>query len=203
MDVKSKISTSLALCFIGLLFTFAFTWIIFDFENSPNSLKETWTIISGLFSGFATLIAAYIASLLFNDWKVQHNKQILAFEAKKIHLELSGFMRDISEFDQTKVHVSQAYFNASPIHKALDELEAAHFKIMINLLDFMDLSKKEIIKKIVSSNTDLISKQKQLLRSYKKGNERELIQSIKNSCYSLRCNTNALKDLLQTFIFVK
>lgn len=76
MDIKSKILKSLALCFIGLLFTFAFTWIVFDFQKSSDGLKDTWAIVASIFSGFCTLVAAYIASLLFNDWRVQHNKNI-------------------------------------------------------------------------------------------------------------------------------
>lgn len=76
MNIQKRISNIIAIAFISTLFIFAFTWIIFDFQNSANALKNTWSIVSSLFGGITTLIAAYIASLYFNDWKEQHNKEI-------------------------------------------------------------------------------------------------------------------------------
>ena len=76
MSIKNKILNCFAIAFVSTLFIFAFTWIIFDFQNSANALKDTWSIVSSLFGGIATLIAAYIASLYFNDWKEQHNKEV-------------------------------------------------------------------------------------------------------------------------------
>lgn len=203
MDIKSKVSKSIAICFIGLLFTFAFTWIIFDFQKSSNSLKDTWTIITSLFSGITTLLAAYIATLLFNDWKEQHNKQILAFEAKKLHLDLSEFMKVIAEFETTKLNIDFNYVNLSNIHKQFHNLYGAHSNITIPLLDFMDLSKQNIINELISDTTNQLNQQDLSLKLYKKGKEADLIKSIENTCHSIRCNINAIKDLLESYIFVK
>lgn len=76
MKLNNLISNIAAITFISLLFIFALTWIIFDFNDSSSALKDTWSIIGSVFGGFATLVAAYIASQLFNDWKEQHNKQV-------------------------------------------------------------------------------------------------------------------------------
>lgn len=76
MKIKDKILNCFAIAFISLLFLFAFTWIIFYFQSSANSLKDTWTIVSSLFGGIATLTAAYIASLLFSDWRDNYNANI-------------------------------------------------------------------------------------------------------------------------------
>lgn len=82
MDIKSLVSNIVAICILILLFLMAFTWIIFEFNSHSSSLKDSLSIVSSLFGGIAALAAAYIASRLFNDWKEQHNKQILASEAK-------------------------------------------------------------------------------------------------------------------------
>ena len=82
MEIKEKILNCFAIAFVSTLFIFAFTWIIFDFQNSDNTLKDTWGIVSSLFGGITTLIAAYIASLLFNDWRVQKT-----YELEKEYIE--------------------------------------------------------------------------------------------------------------------
>lgn len=69
INIQDSVIKTIAITFIVILFLFAFTWIIFDFQGSSNSLKDTWGIVSSLFGGMATLAAAYIASILFNDWK--------------------------------------------------------------------------------------------------------------------------------------
>ena len=91
---------------MALIFLLAFTWIIFDFQKSSNSLKDSWAIVSSLFGGFATLTAAYIASKLFNDWGEQHNKTVIADVAKQILInvnddldyltQLTGYLRGLS-----------------------------------------------------------------------------------------------------------
>lgn len=76
MKIELSICKIFILSFISLLFLFSFLWIIFDFNKSPSSLKDTWTILCSLFGGYATLIAAYVATQLFNDWRDSHNANI-------------------------------------------------------------------------------------------------------------------------------
>lgn len=42
----------------------------------PEALKEAWSASLSFLSILSTLGAAYIASTLFSDWKIQHNAQI-------------------------------------------------------------------------------------------------------------------------------
>lgn len=64
-----------------------FACIFWFYSNTDSKtlilLKDSLSTASGFFGGITTLIAAYIASRLFNDWKEQHNKQVLATEAKE------------------------------------------------------------------------------------------------------------------------
>ena len=87
VNIRNIILNTFATIFIITLFLFAFTWIIFNFQGSSSSLKDTWSIVSSLFGGITTLATAYIASLLFNDWRkiekfkaiqILHNEAILA-----------------------------------------------------------------------------------------------------------------------------
>lgn len=95
MRIKNSISNVLSISFVALLFLFAFTWIIFDFNGSSSSLKDTWSIVTSIFGGVTTLIAAYIAYSLYDDWRkpqnfnieADHKREILRFIRKIIPLE--------------------------------------------------------------------------------------------------------------------
>ena len=88
-SIKTSVAKTIAATFVILFFLLAFTWIIFDFQGSSSSLKDSWGVASSLFGGIATLVAAYIASLLFNDWKDQEKYRItssLALDCLKDYL---------------------------------------------------------------------------------------------------------------------
>jgi len=85
MKFSHLISTIFIATAFGCILLFA---VIFWFYSNADSktlilLKDSLSTASGFFGGITTLIAAYIASRLFNDWKEQHNKQVLATEAKE------------------------------------------------------------------------------------------------------------------------
>lgn len=95
MKIKNLINNVLAISFVGLLFLFSFTWIVFNFNGSTSTLKDTWSIVSSIFSGTTTLIASYIAYSLYEDWRkpqnfnieVEQKKEILRIIRKIIPLE--------------------------------------------------------------------------------------------------------------------
>lgn len=87
-EIERIVANTIAITCIALLFLFAFTWIVFDFQGSSNSLRDTWGIVSSLFGGIATLVAAYIASLLFNDWRETQTAQNRAEHAKAVKKSL-------------------------------------------------------------------------------------------------------------------
>lgn len=87
-----------------LLFALIF-WLYSNADtNTLVLLKESLSITSSFFGGITTLIAAYIATTLFNDWKVQHNKIVekeVAWDA-------------IHKFDIADLHLTQfkeSYFS--------------------------------------------------------------------------------------------
>lgn len=85
---------------------FAFTWIIFDFNGSSSSLKDTWSIIGSIFGGVTTLIAAYIAYSLYDDWRQPHNLTIET-EHKK---EILKFIRKIKPIENKYYQLISNHF---------------------------------------------------------------------------------------------
>lgn len=70
-NINNIVLNTLAMTFVATLFLFAFTWIIFDFQGSAISLKDTWTIVASLLSALTTLMASYIAYLIYSQWRLQ------------------------------------------------------------------------------------------------------------------------------------
>ena len=77
-NVKDKIQTVIFLCFLIIFPIFALAFCFYSQANHGFSevLDKSFSVSIGVFGGAATLTAAYIASLLFNDWKLTHNKNI-------------------------------------------------------------------------------------------------------------------------------
>lgn len=76
MKVKEKIVNIFSIIFITVLFIMAFTFIIFHHNGSSGALKDAWSILGSFFGGIATLTTGYIAFIIFDGWKLQHNKQL-------------------------------------------------------------------------------------------------------------------------------
>lgn len=84
MKKSNLVGNISAISFVSLLFVFVLTWIIFDFNGSSSSLKDTWSIVSSIFSGITTLAAAYVAYYLYDDWSKPHNLSIETEHKKDI-----------------------------------------------------------------------------------------------------------------------
>ncbi|QDJ92665.1 hypothetical protein [Acinetobacter haemolyticus] len=84
MKRTNLIGNIIAISFLSLLFVFALTWIIFHFNDSSSALKDTWSIIGSIFGGVTTLAAAYIAYILYEDWRKPHNLTIETEHKKEI-----------------------------------------------------------------------------------------------------------------------
>lgn len=79
-------------CFL-ILITYSLFWVLYFHAGSPNAVSSALNTLGGYFGGIATLWAAIIATFLFNDWRDQHNKQVLAYDAKDV-FELFYIQRD-------------------------------------------------------------------------------------------------------------
>ncbi|MGQ1242854.1 hypothetical protein ACT4VI_05255 [Acinetobacter baumannii] len=84
MKKNNLVENIAAISFVSLLFVFALTWIIFDFNGSSSSLKDSLSIVGSVFGGITTLAAAYVAYYLYDDWKNPHNLSIETEHKKEI-----------------------------------------------------------------------------------------------------------------------
>ena len=116
MNIRTPVLSILAFTFIVLLFVFAFTWIIFDFQGSSSSLKDTWSIVSSVFGGIATLVAAYIALFLYSDWR-QAEKFNAAKEALISLTKLKSYIDN--NYMRAKYHID-SYFLKNDQHPPND-----------------------------------------------------------------------------------
>lgn len=81
-EIQVAITKTLAITAIGALFFFSLTFILFNFiedDKTPKIevLKDAWDVLGSFFGGITTLVAAYIATQLFNDWRVVKQYEII------------------------------------------------------------------------------------------------------------------------------
>ncbi len=107
------LGTSFSTIFLfGLIF-----YMYFDPKSGYTSaLKESLSITASFFGGITTLVAAYIATRLFNRWQDQHNKQVNSdfimkfydnlFDMKSEAISVVGFLIDYANlnFDRKIKH---------------------------------------------------------------------------------------------------
>lgn len=78
ISLANAVQTSILIVGIFTLLVFggSYYFVLSDVKASEQPLKDALSITASFFGGFATLIAAYIASLLFNDWKDEKNYEL-------------------------------------------------------------------------------------------------------------------------------
>lgn len=79
MNISKLASTVILATAFATLFVFAFLFYLY------GDLKDALSDTASFFGGIATLVAAYIATQLFNDWREQHNKQIMNTFGLKVY----------------------------------------------------------------------------------------------------------------------
>ena len=98
-ETQKTIVNALAVTVIATLFFFALTFILFDFFKAGSSLKDAWATLGSFFGGITTLVAAYVATKLFNDWRDQEKIIFLrnvAYETSNLILTLFNIMQGYS-----------------------------------------------------------------------------------------------------------
>lgn len=93
------ISTAVGIGIITIL-SFFIVWIGFPVEDPKDSFKDSLEFSSSIFGGLTTFGAAIIAAHLFNDWKVQHNKQVINNFGLEVYELFYGFENDLSIYHQ-------------------------------------------------------------------------------------------------------
>lgn len=99
MKISKFVSTIILTTVFSSIYLFGFIFWLYVNANDKTLelLKESLSTTSSFFGGITTLVAAYIAANLFNDWKIQHNKTV----EKEIAWDV------IQKFDIADTHLAQ------------------------------------------------------------------------------------------------
>ena len=87
MSISKLASAVILATSFATIFLFAFIFYLFGGKDS--ALKDALSMTASFFGGIATLVAAYIGTQLFNDWKDQEKYRItssLALDCLKDYL---------------------------------------------------------------------------------------------------------------------
>lgn len=112
MKIKDIVQTVILICCLIMLLVLGLAYTFYSQTTiSPlEVLDKSFSVMIGVFGGTATLAAAYIASLLFNDWKEQHDKEI----------EIKFILRVLEYFEQFDLKITKMFqFDYSTIDLAL------------------------------------------------------------------------------------
>lgn len=146
----------------ALLFT-SISWIVIHYQDPNGSVKEALSIAVSFMGVLATVFAALIAVLLFNDWREQHNKQVANsiglknletfndFE-KKI-LELRSYMSDFeSIIDSYQFHVEFSHlYNDGNSHyyqniiSKKSEIDISFHVLLIHIKNYITITESNLL----------------------------------------------------------
>jgi hypothetical protein len=73
MRTKDFVQTIILICVFITIILFGFIYYLLLNEAQNSLIKDTLSLVASFFGGISTLAAAYVATFLFNDWKVQQN----------------------------------------------------------------------------------------------------------------------------------
>lgn len=127
-SVKNSIICSIAITLILILISSIFLWL----NNDSNPIKNGFTLIGNYFSGITTLTAAYIASLLFNDWRNPHKATFYTNECKSIincYKDLLSSKRKLSILEQ---QVMEIIYSDNGLNKLNPNILSPEKKIKLN-----------------------------------------------------------------------
>lgn len=173
-NIEDSVAKTIAITFIIILFLFAFTWIVFDFQESSSSLKDTWSIVSSLFGGITTLAAAYIAFFLYKEWRVEtdydHKLQFLSKlidHVFNIKNEISNIraQKELLESLLTRLVIikDNNISNEDKLLKINNDIKNRNFASISNLIKLMNETEKTVISLCLFDNKE---ESKKLLENF-------------------------------------
>jgi len=139
---------------------YLFGLIFYVYTNADSktlaTLKDSLSTTSGFFGGIATLVAAYIASKLFNRWEDQHNKQVNSdfimklydclFEMRQLSTSSVGFIRNYLTKENKSNYVQQLRENNQRLCYLIDysALKLSDVAYVITEDDYENIFSKQI-----------------------------------------------------------
>lgn len=122
MNISKLVSTVILATVIFSIYLFGLIFWLYSSSNDKTLvlLKESLSTTSSFFGGTATLIAAYIATKLFNDWREQEHVRFIRQLAYDNAKDVANLMMLMLDFDKTDLSY-------------LTKLKTMHCLITVNL----------------------------------------------------------------------
>ena len=138
---------------ILIIFGGSYYFVLSDIKPTEQPLKDALTIAASFFGGIATLTAAFIASKMFNDWRVVSNYEIRLNISKEMLSDIKGLRSIVSE-----------------LKEQLDYINNIHSKRILNA-NYNDMSKIRTRKQTTNLYTNIkilskITKNELLIEKY-------------------------------------
>lgn len=160
-DLSKAIKKTFGTVLGTTLVIFAANWAINWCGDTAHPLAEAFSTTATYFSGLAALGAAYIATRLFNDWKEQHNKTILALEAKEVFRKLADIKLDLARYEVfiNDSKSDRSGFGIMAIQQAADNYiftKTAGFLLLLNNFTVLsgDIDLDLLVQRYVEQNSN-------------------------------------------------
>ncbi|AYA68610.1 hypothetical protein CDG62_09795 [Acinetobacter sp. WCHA55] len=118
MNTPVRIINICAIFIIFFVLILGATWIGYRLEHTPNPLKEAVSSTASFLAILATLTAAYVASKLFNDWRVQHNKSVRNEFSLETYKKFSEFDHSLTlcafDIESLEDSIADATYHITP-----------------------------------------------------------------------------------------
>ncbi|MCU4316666.1 hypothetical protein KTH46_16775 [Acinetobacter bereziniae] len=106
IELRNAFKIVLAICLFFLLFMI----IYFQLTNTPLAFKEAISLTFSLASILSTLVAAYIALIIYDGWRLTHNKTVDKEIVFGVISNLNNFLLDSQHFHNS---ISQVVSSAA------------------------------------------------------------------------------------------
>ncbi|EXH48561.1 hypothetical protein J605_2305 [Acinetobacter baumannii 1412924] len=190
---------------------FFFTLLLYSHNNIQDPLKEAWSITFSSLSALATIGAAIIAANLFNDWKEQHNKTVLAPEALKIFKALETDIMTLAKVTSTIKHSlneSALSENGEKVLGSFGEVIDMREQRVIELKFFSTLSKNYELDQLTTTfSKEIDNYQKYMFKIFDDPKNhvftKEILDDAKQNTRIIVQIIYALKESISNYILLK
>ncbi len=135
MSISKLASTVILATSFATLFLFVFLFYLYG--GGDGALKDALSMTASFFGGIATLVAAYIATQLFNDWRVVKQYEIkldYVLAIKKQTTELIGFINsNRRNFVKYKFKIKSPNLTMPDFNVLLNEMHEIENEVVLRL----------------------------------------------------------------------
>lgn len=177
VKIKDIVQTVIFLCCLIIMPVFAFSYFLYDQTSLKDYeiIEKSFTVMIGIFGGTATLVAAYIASLLFNDWRLQKDHDTKTTYLNNAIQSLSEIHVSLIICRDNANNLKKIGSNLILMSEYIESFSKSHNKLLISIYSNLVVAEKIFGNKNLLDNYNKYDKyiyefdnyNQKLLRKYK------------------------------------